>query len=159
MLISLGVILVPLLALMAFCRPSATEDAPRADPAAVFRAARAANAFGVLVPAGLPSGWRATNATLRDDGSGARTLRVTYVTPSKAFAQLMETSRPAEAVLGEETKGQALGPEPIGGRTWQRYDGQREADHALVFLEPRATVLVTGDGSEAELTALAAALS
>ena len=159
MLISLGVILVPLLLLMAFCRPTASEDSPVVDPAAVFRAARAANAFPVLVPSGPPSGWRASNASLRDGDAGVKVLRVTYQLPGGRFVQLVESNRAAEAMLADEVgRGQPLGTEPLGGRSWQKYPGRRDPERALVFLQLKGTVIVAGDAPDADLAALAASL-
>jgi hypothetical protein len=159
MLISLGVILVPLLILMAFCRPSASQDSPRADPAGVFRAAQAANAFPVLVPSGVPSGWKATNASLRDGDAGVKVLRVTYQLPSGRFAQLVESNRAAEAMLADELgRGQVLGAEQLGGRSWQKYPGRRDTERALVSLQLKGTVIVAGDAPDADLAALASSL-
>ncbi len=81
MAISLGVLIVPLLILMAFCRPQET-DVPTVDPSGTYRAAAAEAKFPVRRPAGLPSGWRSTNAAIEREAGGALTLRVSYITPS-----------------------------------------------------------------------------
>jgi hypothetical protein len=157
-LLSLGVILVPLVLLMAFCRPSA-DQAPTVNAEEVFRAAQTAGTFPVLVPS-VPQGWRATNATLRSSGPKVLTLRVTYLSPGGKFAQLLESNQPADTLLRTELgQGRAQGSSPVGGRSWERYSGRRAGERALVLLQPQVTVLLAGDAPEEELEQLAGTLS
>ena len=156
MAISLGVLAVPLVLLMAFCRPAA-RDTPSVDPAATFRAAAALEAFDVRVPQPLPQGWRATNAALRSEGGVS--VRVSYLTPDGKYVQLLQSQRSADALLPEELgAGRRRGAESIDGVSWHRYGGRSAGESALVLLEPTVTVLVVGDAPPAQLTALARSL-
>lgn len=156
MAISLAVLAVPLALLMGFCRP-APRDAPTVDPASTFRAAARLDAFPVRVPQPLPAGWRATNAALRSDAPAS--VRVSYLTSEGRYVQLLQTQRSADVVLPEELgTGRRRGSESIGGADWHRYGGRRDGESALVLLEPKVTVIVVGDASAAQLTALARSL-
>jgi hypothetical protein len=158
MAISLGVLTIPLVLLMALCRPS-SRDVPTVDPANTYEAAKATGAFPVRVPKGLPAGWRATNSSLRSGTGSKLTLRVSYVTPTSRFAQLVESNVAADTLLPEELGGgKAEGTTKVGAVDWQRYGGRRAGETALVLLDRQVTVLVAGDATLDELRTLAAAL-
>jgi hypothetical protein len=156
--LSLGVLLVPLLLLMAFCRPTERE-LPTVDPSRTYQAAKAEAKFPVLVPSGLPVGWRATNAALNRLDGGALTVRVSYLTPGDRFVQLVQSDADSEDLIVDELgAGKIQGTNEIRGEQWQRYSGRRDGETALVRLGPESTVLATGDATVNELTALASAL-
>jgi hypothetical protein len=152
------VLIVPLLLLMAFCRPSEREI-PTADAARTYQAARSEAAFPVLVPDELPAGWRATNAALNRLGGGRLTVRVSYLTPSEDFVQLVQSDADSEdVILAELGAGKIEGSADVGGVAWQRYGGRRPGETALVLLRPEVTVVAAGDASLDELRTLAASL-
>jgi hypothetical protein len=159
--ISLLVLLIPVVVVVGIYRVVKGGDRPVViDPKETVAAARAANAFPVAVPEGLPSGWRPVRAAYRTDELGPA-LRIGYLTPSGAGVQLIE--RPGATDIGPVLRpelspdARPQGTVSAGGRTWQRYSG-RPGELGLVLLEPRRTTLVVGAAEEAELTQLAASL-
>jgi hypothetical protein len=155
---SLGVLIVPLLVLVAFCRPS-ERDIPTVDATPTYQAARAEARFPVSAPEGLPAGWRATNAALNRLDGGRLTVRVSYLTPSQRFVQLVQSDVDADdLILAEIGAGKIEGTTEIGAASWQRYTGRRAGETALVLIGPESTVIAAGDASLAEMRTLAAAL-
>lgn len=158
MAISLGVLVVPLLILMAFCRPD-EADVETIDPTGTYRSAAAEAKYPVRKPAGLPGGWRSTNAAIERETGGGLTLRVSYITPSKEFIQLVESDVPSDKLIPDEIGGGKVhGRIQIGEAQWQRYAGRNSDETALVLLDPKVTIVVTGDAPMGELTAFAALL-
>jgi len=158
MAISLGVLVVPLLVLMAFCRPQAA-DIETVDASRTYRAASAEAKYPVREPAGLPSGWRATSASVNRLAGGPITLRVSYITPSSKYIQVVQSDIPSETLIPQELGGGKIqGRTEIGAVVWHRYAGRRGDETALVLLDPKVTVVVTGDAPVGELTAFAALL-
>lgn len=156
---SLLALLVPLALLAGVYRAVQGGDAPiSADAVAAVDQAVRAGDFPVAAPGPLPPGWRAASATYRR-GAGRAVLRIGYVAPSGAGLQLVQTDRPADAVLVEEVgRGRPAGTVPVAGRQWQRYPG-RPGEEALVLLGPGRTVLVLGPSGAPELAALAGVLA
>jgi hypothetical protein len=158
MAISLGVLLVPILAFVLISQwlsggPSAV------DPSSAYESARAAGRFPVLEPQGLPSGWTVTRADVQHGSGGSAILRIGYVSPTGGPARIVESDVPVTSLLPDELGGvrPAQDSRSIGGRDWQLYPG-RGKERALVFQQPKMTVLVIGQMPDAELNALAASL-
>jgi hypothetical protein len=158
MTISLAVLLVPLLVLTAFCRPG-DREVPTVDPSGTYRAAKAEARFPVREPAGLPADWRSTNAALNRADGGAITLRVSYLTSSDGFVQLVQSDIPADRLIPAELgAGKVQGSVDVAGTAWQRYGARRPGETALVLLGPESTVLAVGDASLDDLRRLVASL-
>jgi hypothetical protein len=158
--LSLLVLLVPIALLLGIYRTLHQGDQPvLVDAAPVLAQARAAGHFPVATPTGLADGWRTQTARYAG-GDGAAVLRLGYLTPAGAGVLLVESDRPADALLAEELTGAArpLGTRSVGGRDWQWY-AARPGERALVLLEPGRTVIVVGDAAEDELVELATAVS
>jgi len=157
-LLSLGLLIVPLLVLMALCQPSG-NDIATVDPSGTYRAARAEAKFPVLTPTDLSDGYRATNAALNRLEGGAVTVRVSYLTPSKKYLQLVQSDVDSEKlIVAELGAGKIQGTADVRGVAWQQYGGRRPGETALVLLGPKATVMVTGDASVGDMRAFAATL-
>ncbi|SCL18829.1 Protein of unknown function [Micromonospora inyonensis] len=159
MAISLLVLLVPIALLLAFYRGFLGGEAPTVvDPAPAVEQARSANAFPVVEPAGLGSGWRTTTARFQQTDQGA-SLRLGYLTPEGRGVQLVQSNVPVERLLPQELtdRSQPQGALDLDGRSWQRYTA-RGNERALVLLEPARTVIVVGDATENELRELADAV-
>jgi hypothetical protein len=126
------------------------------DPSGTFSDARAAAAFTVLEPSGLPKGWDAVSSSY-ENGSPA-TLRVGYVSPSGAGIQLVESNGNADAVIRDELgKTGDIGTSvPINGTDWGFVNG--DGDKALIDTTGGRTVIVLGEATRAELTQFATAL-
>lgn len=112
----------------------------------------------VLTPTGLPSGWRATSARLNPHGS-AVDLHLGFVTPADKYAQLGESTGDAEPFRAAtlDKGSQVLGPTDIAGVRWEQ---RRTAAGELALLRTsgRATIIVTGNATLAELQTLASSL-
>ena len=148
--ISLIVVVVPLVALVAFCQPRG-ENPPTVDPTETYRAAKREAGFPILTPTGLDGSWQATNAAYRTEQDGSKSLRVSYIPSRNDYIQLLQTDEPAEQLIPNEVgaaDGQAPRPvatEQIGGRAWLRFAGRRDGEWAYVLEGNGYTVIVAGN--------------
>ncbi|HEU5034177.1 MAG TPA: DUF4245 domain-containing protein [Mycobacteriales bacterium] len=113
-----------------------------------------------LVPARLPSQWRANGADLTLSKQHGAHLHIGWGLPDDRYAGLDETDGdPAtllQQVLGH--RGLAVtGTREVGGAQWQVRRSQR-GETALTRTAGAVTVVVTGSASEAQLDLLAASL-
>ena len=161
MIISLAVLLVPLIALVAFCQPDKSSQVQRPiDPSRTYQAAARLSGFEVREPAGLGSAWRATHASFRTDRDKAPVLRVSYLTPEGDYVQLVQSGAAAPTVIPEELgEGKMRGQTELAGVTWQQYAGRRAGDTAFVLIEPKLTTIVVGEASVERLRTFASALA
>jgi Protein of unknown function (DUF4245) len=131
------------------------------DPSSTERLAAAQASYDLLVPTGLPSGYRPTSA--RTDAADARkgdpvTLQIGYVTPSEEFAGFAESDDPrADALTSVLAGARPRGSVEIAGRSWARFTTQR-GETALTLRSGRVTVVVTGSASGKELETVAGAV-
>lgn len=159
MLLSLGILLVPVLGLVLLWQYLGSgHQVSTVDSAAVVREAKAAGRFPIAVPTGLSSGWRATSAANQNSG-GVLTMRIGYVTPGGGFAQLVESNQDSATLLPANLpKGsRPAGTSQLAGHAWSRYTGDRDRQ-TLALLEQHRTILVIGQAPESELAALARSL-
>ena len=156
---SLLVLLIPIAIVVGLQKFLFDGDKPIAvDPAAAVADARAAAAFPVLVPTGLPEDWTVTSARFQRPAGGA-TLRLGYVDPDGKPLLLVQSSVPSAqlipAELGETAK---AGPQvTVGPTAYQRYDSAR-GEPALVRTETGKTVIAVGTTEEKTLRELVASL-
>lgn len=133
------------------------------DPSQAYAGAAHDARYPLLVPGGLPAGWRVTSARSTATG-GTLTLHVGLLTPDGRYAALVESDRPwSDALAGVAANGPpGLGPVPVGGVTWQRWPASKPGDRLLVRQAAPAsavvTYAVTGNASQAELVTLAGSL-
>jgi hypothetical protein len=131
------------------------------DPTSSVQSSAQRAGYELLVPTGLPDGYRPTSA--RTTAASAEegdpvTLEIGYLTPQLAFAGfVISDDRGAEPVRRVLDDAEEQGTESIGGRTWTRETTAR-GETAYVLETGDATVLVSGSASEAELTEVAASL-
>lgn len=155
---SLVVLLIPVAIFVAIFRFQGGEDVVVIDAKPVYADARGAGAFPVLEPTGLPDGWRAVRAAYQREADGA-VLRVGYLSPDDGQTQLVQSNRPAEALVKQELgeNGIPRGTVHEAGRVWQVY-AVRDGELALVSVAPDRTVIVVGATDVATLRTLAGAL-
>ena len=139
------------------------EDPVReVDPTSSVRTSAERADYQLLVPTGLPDGYRPTSA--RTDAGGAAdgepvTLEIGWLTPEQEFAGFVISddagADPLRRVLDDSEE---QGTESIGGRSWTRQT-TADGETALVLETGDATVLVFGSAPDDELTEVAAAVS
>lgn len=157
MVLSLGVLVVPIALLLIFYRVVLSGDAPlTVDPAPTIQEAQ--TAFTVAVPTGLGDDWHVTAATFKREAAGA-TLRLGYADPDKDPIQLLESTVPAASLLPAEltTSAKPLENFRAANGVWRLYDG-RPGEQALVLADPSRTIIVVGRTDVRNLRALASSL-
>jgi hypothetical protein len=160
MALSMAVLLVPVFLLLVGYRVFFAGDAPIAvDAGQTFATARHSAHFPVLEPKDLPPGWTPIIAKYGAVADGS-VLRVSYVTPSRAGVQLIESDRPVDALLPDEL-GAAAKPgnlTDIGGRRWREYPVATGGGRALVLAEDGRTTILTGTAEDKDMRTFAAYL-
>jgi hypothetical protein len=152
MVISVGLLLVVVFALFGMYRCLGGDQVAEVDTGPVYEEARRDNAFPVLVPTGLPDGWKSVSADYQPHSGGA-TLRIGWQSPDDGTIQLIESNVVPAALIQRELGADAA---PTGavvteaGRDWQVYNA-RGGETAYVFQEAERTVIATGKAGEEEL--------
>ena len=148
--ISLGVLVIPLLALVWFFQPRATDSTQPVDAAGVYQTAIDKKAFHVREPQGL-SGWKPTVAVYTPATGDRFTVRVSYSVPGGGYLQLVQSNAPADSLVASIIdRGEPLGIEQIAGGSWTHYTARDGAENAFVLLEKDVTVVVVGDAPVAK---------
>ena len=158
MVMSLGILVVPIALLLVFYRVVLSGDAPvTVDPAPAIQEAQAA--FAVAVPTGLGDDWHVTTATFKRAATGA-TLRIGYADPDKDPVQLVESTVPTASLLPVElsTSAKPLDVFRAANGVWRRYDA-RPGEQALVLADQSRTLIVVGRTDVKNLQQLASSLS
>jgi Protein of unknown function (DUF4245) len=131
------------------------------DPSSTVQLAAARAGYPVVVPTGLPDGYRPTSARTDAGKAGEGdpvTLQIGYVTPSDQYAGFVVSDDPAADPLTAALNGaQEQGTVDVGGQTWTRSTTQR-GETALSRTDAGVTVLVTGSAPEPELETVAGAV-
>jgi hypothetical protein len=154
------VLLVPvILAVVAYVYFFGGSNVIVIDPSGAYSEARQANHFAVLEPQNLPPGWKAVSSAWANDDN-AWVLRVGYVAPGGGGIQLVESDRPADALIQSElgNTGEVAASVQIGDRTWGKMAASTRSDRALVDTESGRTVIIMGQATDRELADFAAAL-
>jgi hypothetical protein len=160
---SLAPLLVIVLILVGWnaLRQGRTDPVHQIDPSSTVQLAAARAGYPMLVPTGLPEGFRPTSA--RTDAGGAKkgapvTLQIGYVSPKEQYVGFVISDDPrADALTSVLDGAQQRGTVDLGGTTWTRSRTQR-GETALSRKAGDVTVLVTGSASDAELQTVAGAV-
>jgi hypothetical protein len=160
-LLPLVVIVLAVVGWTAFRQGPDEQPVREVDPASTIALAANRAGYQVLVPTGLPDGYRPTSA--RTDAGKANegdpvTLEIGYVTPSDEFAGFVVSddagADPVKAVLeGAKERGTV----DVGGAQWTR-STTRRGETALSRDADGVTVVVSGSAKEAELERVAGAV-
>jgi hypothetical protein len=133
-------------------------DQPPVDVVAAADSARPALGFDVAVPRGLPSGWLAREAEVREgQGKSIPTWRVTYLTPSQGWASVVQASEwTAQWEKREVSSGAPGEPRDIDGVRWVPRDLAERDRLTLVHHETGdpVTTIVTCTCPQTELLTL-----
>ncbi len=160
MALSIAVLIIPIFLLLGAYRVFFAGDDPIAvDSSQTYATAKHDAPFPVLEPTGAPAGWTSISSSIRKVSDGW-VLRVSYVPPAKTGVQLVESSRPVNALLADElgSAAQPGGLESLGGRAWRMYPSVHSGARALVMVDTGRTTIVTGTVSDSDLRAFAASL-
>jgi hypothetical protein len=115
-------------------------------------------AYDVVAPVGLDDRWKATSVR-GDDSGGAVTWHIGFVTPEEHYAAIEQSDGPVGAFLDDHVQGATLsGVVAVSGASWQRLEGGKPEQRALVLRSSGVTTMVAGSATFAELRALASAL-
>src|SRR4051794_4860402 len=124
------------------------------ETASTVQLAASRAGYQLVVPTGLPDGYRPTSARTDAGHAGEAdpvTLQIGYVTPADEFAGFVVTDdRRATALTAVLNGAEEQGTVAIGGQTWTR-STTRRGETALSRETDGVTVVVSGSASEAEL--------
>ncbi|HYH24375.1 MAG TPA: DUF4245 domain-containing protein [Blastococcus sp.] len=142
-------------------RTGTVDPVREVDPRGTIRLAESRAAYPLVVPTGLPEGYRPTSVRT-DAGSAADgapvTLQIGYVTPSENYAGFVISdaigSEAVDRVLADSTE---EGSVELDGDEWTRSTTAR-GETALSRVADGATVVVSGSAVDAELEQVAAAV-
>ncbi|GGY90471.1 hypothetical protein GCM10010365_06090 [Streptomyces poonensis] len=158
MILSLGLICVAAGVIYLFVPHDDKEpELKRLDYRVELLTARRAASYPVAAPEGLPDSWKATSVRFQGDQSDAWHLG--YHAPDGQYVGVEQSAAEKTSEFIEDaTQGaeKTEDTEEIGGRTWQRYEGERY--DALVLPGEGSTTVVTGSASFAQLRTMAEAL-
>jgi hypothetical protein len=152
MIISVGLLLVVVFTLFGLYRCLGGDEVAEVDAGPAYEEARDEGAFPVLVPSGLPAGWKSVSANYQPHSGGA-TLRVGWRSPDDGTLQLIESDIVPATLLPRELGADAAPTGTTvdeGGRQWQVYSA-RGGETAYVFQQAEHTVIVTGKAGEEEM--------
>ena len=142
-------------------RQNGVDPVRTVDPSSTVQLAAARASYPLVVPTGLPGGYRSTSARTNAGGAGEGdpvTLQIGYVTPSQEFAGFAESDDPrADALTSVLNGAERKGSVDAGGTSWTRSTTAR-GETVLWRTSGTLTVLVTGSASERELERVAGAV-
>ena len=142
-------------------RQDGVDPVRTVDPSSTVQLAASRASYALVVPTGLPTGYRATSA--RSDAGNAQqgdpvTLQIGYVTPAQEFAGFVESDDPrADALTAVLGGARERGSVDLGGTTWTRSTTHR-GETALSLRSGPLTVVVSGSAGEKELEAVASSV-
>jgi hypothetical protein len=128
------------------------------DTAAPVAAAAQQAGFPLLLPAGLPGGWRPTSTEFVPAAQdSAASFRIGYLTPAGKYAEFLQSNGPADAVAAQYGVLSDRGTIEIAGAGWREF--RTDDDRTLLrTTKGTVTVIVTGNADSAELATLAGSL-
>lgn len=168
MLISLGVLLVPVLLITAWFTRT-PDDAPvqTVDWQSVLTQSRAVAPYPLLGPVGLPSTWVATKAEWATTGEPAvnreiapgNTWQLGMLSPDKVYVWLAQRDAAGPALIAQVSRsGRADGTSTVDGVSWSRWVSSDDRTRTLSRVEGSVTTVVSADLSYAGLEAFVSTL-
>lgn len=142
----LVIIAIVVVIVLAVPRPSSTP-ARNVNVESIARGVAPDLGFEPAVPRGLPTGWTATQADVRNSADGIRTWHIGYLTPDGHYASVEQAAKVTprwEEIM--TSGGTPLAAQTIDGSTWeQRYKDVRDV-YSLIHRGPTRTTLITSKG-------------
>jgi len=168
MVISLGVLLVPVILLSWwFTRTPASPPVQTVDWQSVLAQSRTVAPFPLLGPVGLPGTWVATKAEYAKTGEPAvnreaapgNTWQLGMLSPDQVYVSLTQRDAAGEALVAQISRtGRADGTSTIDGVTWSRWVSADDRTRTLSRVDGSVTTVVSGDLSYVGLEAFASTL-
>jgi len=168
MLISLGVLLVPILLISWwFTRTPADAPVQTVDWQSVLTQSRAVSPYPLLGPVGLPDTWVATKAQWSKTGEPAvnqeaapgNTWQLGLLSPDQIYVSLTQRDAAGPALVAQISRsGVQDGTSAVGGVTWTRWVSTDDRTRTLSRVDGSVTIVVSGDMSYAGLEAFASTL-
>ena len=155
MVISMGVLLVPLLLIMWFFTVNPEETAEAIDLDPYLEQAESADAYPVLRAEALPEEWVPVRAAWAADGerwldgeaADGNSWQVGYMGPDDIYYGVEQRDRSAPRAIADLTRdGEATGDtiEAVGW-TWERYESEDGRTKSLVATEGDMVAVVSAD--------------
>ena len=139
-------------------RANPHEKVQQVDYSLQLQQTRLAAAYDVFAPVGLGDRWKATSAR-GDNVEGVVTWHLGLVTPAEHYAAVEQSNGPVPAFLDDFVAGATKsGFVTISGVGWQRLEGGKPEQRALLLRGRGVTTMVTGSATFSELRTLATAL-
>jgi hypothetical protein len=139
-------------------RGNPSEKVQRVDYSQQLQETRRVAAYDVLAPVGLGNGWKATSAR-GDNVDGAITWHLGLVTPAEHYAAVEQSDGPVTRFVDDFVQGATKsGAVTVSGVPWQRLEGGKPEQRALLLRGRGVTTMVTGSATFGELQTLATAL-
>ncbi|MFL6238758.1 MAG: DUF4245 domain-containing protein [Actinomycetes bacterium] len=151
MALSIGVVL-GIVVLLVVLLPRPHYDAVKqVDPREAILSAQRVAPYHVLVPTGLPAGWRATSAQVTGpDDHHVVHLHIGYVSPRGAYVALEESNQAATPFIElESAHGKFRGQAPVNGQTWEQRFSANQSEYSLDRTDPSGVTVVVGGSSVA----------
>jgi hypothetical protein len=139
-------------------RANPQEKVQRVDFSLQLQETRRVAAYDVFAPVGLGDRWKATSAR-GDNVEGVITWHLGLVTPAEHYAAVEQSDGPVTAFVDDFVEGATKsGVVTISGARWQRLEGGKPEERALLLRGNGVTTMVTGSATFTELRTLAGAL-
>lgn len=166
MVLSLGVIAVPLVVVMVVLPASGPKSTVNAVSAADFQStlsgARAGEPFTPLVPSDVPAAWQVTSVNYTAPGSSAADWHIGYYISADSYAEVEQTTEPIGEFLDDQkSNASQVANVQIGADTWQEYTGTSPTALKTLLVRTatgKVTELVAGSATLAQLEQLAGSL-
>ncbi len=127
---------------------------PPVDVASSARSVAAETHWPILIPTGLPDGWKATSVRYVRSTGGLMTWHVGYVSPAGDYVAAEQTENATwEWVHAQTNRAPMTGTVTIAGTTWTEYIRDQKVQNSLVDKRGAGelTTVVTGTGTFDEL--------
>lgn len=167
MIVVLGVLLVPIVALSAFFTRIPEPTVTPVDFRPVAAAAAAEASYEVLVPENLPEGWVTTRARWMPLGevrpnrepAPGDTWQLGVMTPQQMYIAVDQRDRLPDQFVAEITReGRRDGASVVDGVEWTRYRSGDGRTRALVLRSEESVAIVSADLGYEALEAFTATL-
>ena len=168
MIISLGVLLVPILVISWwFTRTPADAPVQTIDWQPVLAQSRTVAPYPLLGPVGLPDTWVATKAQWSKTGEPAvnleaapgNTWQLGMLSPDKVYVSLTQRDAAGPALIAQVSRsGRPDGTSTVSGVTWSRWVSADDRTRTISRVDGSVTTVVSADLSYAGLEAFASTL-